>query len=237
MSDLLLIHGLTYDHRTWGPLRERLAPGQRLLTIDLPGHGSAAQWEAYPLDELAESIHKQVASAGLSNPVVVGHSVGAIIGNTYAARFPASAMVNLDQVLMPGPFFSVVREAEPLLRGPRWREFWDRMVAGMGVEALPGEARELVRTATTPRQDLLLGYWDEILQKSDEEIRERTEQELRVIAGRGIAYHYVSSGEPSEPYLRWLRSLVPNAEVTVVPGGHFPHLADPAAVADVLARY
>ena len=105
------------------------------------------------------------------------------------------------------------------------------------LQPLPGDARKLVETATEPRQDLLLGYWDEIFRHSDEEIRARQEQELRAIADKGLAYHWVTAGEPPAPYLQWLRSILPRAEVTIVPGGHFPQLADPAAVARVLARY
>ncbi|GAA2486724.1 alpha/beta fold hydrolase [Winogradskya humida] len=234
MSDLLLIHGLTYDHRAWGPLREHLDPGRRVLAVDLPGHGSSPRRDAYPLAGIIDAVHEQVTAAGLAEPVVVGHSVGAIIAGAYAARYPAAAVVNLDQMLLPGPFFAVVRAAEPQLRGPRWREFWERMLAGMGIESLPDDARKLVETATDPRQDLLLGYWDEILRETDEQIRENRLRELRAIADKGLPYHWVNASEPPTAYLQWLRSVLPQAEVTVVPGGHFPHLADPAAVAAVL---
>lgn len=238
MADLLLIHGLTYDHRIWEPLREQLDPGHRVLAVDLPGHGRAPRRNAYPLDEISRSIYEQVAGAGLTEPVVVGHSAGAIIANAYAARFPAAAVVNVDQMLLPGPFFAAVRTAEPQLRGPRWHEFWDRMLAGMGIESLPDDARKLVETATDPRQNLLLGYWDEILRDSDDAIRERREHELRAIADKGLAYHWMTSSEPAAPYLHWLRSILPHVEVTIVPrGGHFPHVADPAAVAQVVALY
>ncbi|WP_244876160.1 alpha/beta fold hydrolase [Winogradskya consettensis] len=234
MSDLLLIHGLTYDHRAWTPLRKHLDPGRRVLAVDLPGHGSSPRRDAYPLTDLIAAVHEQVTAAGLIEPVVVGHSAGAIIAGAYAARYPAAAVVNIDQMLLPGPFFAVVRTAEPQLRGPRWREFWERMLAGMGIESLPDDARKLVETATDPRQDLLLGYWDEILRETDEQIRENRLRELRAIASKGIPYHWVNASEPPTAYLRWLRSVLPQAEVTVVPGGHFPHIADPAAVAAML---
>jgi pimeloyl-ACP methyl ester carboxylesterase len=237
MTDLLMIHGLTYDHRMFDPLRRHLAPGRRVLAVDLPGHGSSPRSAAYPLDEIVDAVHAQVTSAGLTRPVVVGHSVGAIIADAYAARFPASAVVNIDQMLLPGPFFAVVRAAEPMLQGPRWRDFWDRMLAGMGIESLPPEVRKLVETATEPRADLLLGYWAEIFRQSDDQIETNRREELQAIAARGIGYHWITSSEPPAPYLQWLRSLLPEAEVTVLPGtGHFPHVADPAAVAAVFDR-
>ncbi|GAB6897663.1 alpha/beta fold hydrolase [Kineosporia succinea] len=235
MTDYLLIHGLTYDHRSFGPLRRHLDPADRVLAIDLPGHGSSPRRESYPLSGTVDDVHQQVTAAHLTRPVVVGHSVGAIVANAYAAVHPAAAVVNLDQMLRPGPFFALVRAAEPQLRGPGWRDVWNRMLAGMGIDALPPQARELVTTATDPRPDLLLGYWDEILRDSDETIDARVGGELAELAARGVGYHWVTSSEPPAAYADWLRSLLPRVAITVIPGsGHFPHLADPAAVARVL---
>ncbi|WP_157408408.1 alpha/beta fold hydrolase [Actinoplanes sp. N902-109] len=231
MTDLLLIHGLTYDRRAWGPLRRHLSPGRRVLAVDLPGHGSSPRQDSYPLAGVVAAVHEHVVEAGLSDPVVVGHSAGAVIAHAYAARFPVTAVVNIDQAVLPSPFFAAVRAAEPLLRGPRWEEFWNRMLAGMGITGLPAEARELVETATDPRPDILLGYWDDILRLSDDELTAQRTRELAAMATRGVGYHWVTSSEPPEPYLRWLRSALPEAEVTVLPGGHFPHLAAPAELA------
>jgi pimeloyl-ACP methyl ester carboxylesterase len=229
MSDLLLLHGLTYDHRAWGPLIDHLSPGRRVVAVDLPGHGSAPRWDAYPLSGIAGYL----GELGLESPVVVGHSAGAIVAGAYAARFPTTAVVNIDQMLLPGPFFAAVRAASPQLHGPGWRLFWERMLAGMGIESLPAAARELVETATDPRPDLLLGYWDEILRDSDAEIQAAREKELRAITG---PYHWVTSSEPPAEYVSWLRSVLPQAAYTVVPGGHFPHIAAPEVVARIIAE-
>ncbi|MFI5844540.1 alpha/beta fold hydrolase [Catenuloplanes sp. NPDC051500] len=233
MTDLLLVHGLTYDHRTWGPLRDELGPEWRVRAVDLPGHGDAPRLGSYAMRDVVEVVHEQAKD--LTEPIVVGHSVGAIIATAYAAAYPAAAVLNLDQPLLLGPFGAAVRAAEPVLRGPDWRTVWDRMLAGMGIDALPDDARRLVETATDPRPDLLLGYWGEILRHSDAEIAEQRRAELAAIAARGIGYHLVTGSEPPAAYLAWLTNLVPDAGVTVLPGGHFPHLAHPAAVARILA--
>jgi pimeloyl-ACP methyl ester carboxylesterase len=236
MSDLLLLHGLTYDHRTWGPLLAEVADGRhRVLAVDLPGHGASPRLGSYDVAEVAAWVHARVVAAGLRSPVVVGHSVGAILATAYAAGFPATAVLNLDQPLLLGPFGAAVRAAEPVLRGPDWRTVWDRMLAGMGIDALPDDARTLVETATDPRPDLLLGYWGEILRRTDAEIAEQRRAELAAIAARGTGYHWVTGGEPPAAYLAWFTGLLPDAGVTVLPGGHFPHLAHPAAVARILA--
>ena len=43
---IVLLHGLTFDRTMWGPALsqlERIDPGRRTLTLDLPGHGQSAE--------------------------------------------------------------------------------------------------------------------------------------------------------------------------------------------------
>jgi pimeloyl-ACP methyl ester carboxylesterase len=238
-SPLVLLHGLTFDRRHWEPLRRELAivdPGRKVLALDLPGHGDAPARASYRIEETVEVLHDQIAAAGLTGPpTVVGHSVGAVIATVYAARHPARAVVNLDQIMLPGPFGGLVRAAEPELRGPGWRAVWDRMVAGMGIDTLQGEARHIAETITDPRPDLLLGYWAEILHGTDQEIRAHRGADLRRISQRGIGYHWVTAAEPPAPYVAWMKSMLPAAVVTLLPGSHLPHLEHPAAIAELLA--
>jgi pimeloyl-ACP methyl ester carboxylesterase len=239
-SPLVLLHGLTFDQRHWEPLRGELEvvdPGRCVLALDLPGHGEAPARSSYRLEEVAEILHARIAAAALSAPpIVVGHSVGAVIGTVYAARHPARAVVNLDQILLPGPFGDMVRAAEPELRGPDWRAVWERMLAGMGIDGLRGEARHIAETATDPRPDLLLGYWAEILHGTDEQIRADREADLRKIAARGTGYRWITASEPPAAYLDWLTTLLPETVVTVLPGSHLPHLEHPAEIARRLSE-
>jgi pimeloyl-ACP methyl ester carboxylesterase len=238
-SPLVLLHGLTFDRRHWQPLRRELAtldPDREVLALDLPGHGDAERRASYHLEEVVEVLHSQVEAAALSGPpTVVGHSLGGVIATVYAARYPAREVVNLDQFLLPGPFGGMVRAAEQQLRGPGWREFWDRIVAGMGIDRLRGEARYLAETATDPRPELLLGYWSELLHGTDQQIRTDREADLRSIADRGIGYRWVTAAEPPAPYVDWLSAAMPEAAVTVLPGSHLPHLEHTAEVARLLS--
>lgn len=239
-SPLVLLHGLTFDRRYWRPLRRELAllaPNREVLALDLPGHGDAPARASYHLDEVAEVIHGQIEAAALTEaPTVVGHSVGGIIATVYAARFPTNGVVNLDQYLLPGPLGGMVRAAEPQLRGPGWRAVWERMTAGMGIEALQGEARDLAETATDPRPELLLGYWDELLRGADEQIAADREADLRAIGLRGVGYRWITAAAPPAPYVAWLTAALPTTAITVLPGGHFPHLEHPAELARLLSE-
>ncbi|WP_127504690.1 alpha/beta fold hydrolase [Actinoplanes solisilvae] len=238
-SPIVLLHGLTFDRRHWDPLIRELSaaePDRKVLALDLPGHGDAPRRSSYHLEEVAEVVHGQILAAGLAEPpTVVGHSVGGVIATVYAARNPTRAVVNLDQYLLPGPFGDLVRSLEPELRGPGWRAVWDRMTAGMGIESLRGEAREIVETATDPRPDLLLGYWDEVIHGTDERIAADRRADLRAIAERGAGYRWVTAAVPPAPYVAWLKEALPTSVVTVLPGGHLMPLEHPAELARLLS--
>jgi pimeloyl-ACP methyl ester carboxylesterase len=55
------------------------------------------------------------------------------------------------------------------------------------------------------------------------------------IAGRRIGYRWVTSAKPPPAYAQWLCGALPAVEITVLPGGHFPHLAHPRELTSMLA--
>ncbi|MGK5740497.1 alpha/beta fold hydrolase [Micromonospora sp. URMC 103] len=238
---LVLVHGLTYDRSQWAPTLRELAtldPDRRVLALDLPGHGESPGRDSYGAGEVTEAIHAAVTDAGLDRPVLVGHSLGGALATSYAARYPTRGVANVDQPLLLGPFGAMLRRSEPVLRGPEYLQLWGSLLAGMGIDQLPPDAQDLVRTATTPRQDLLLGYWNDILVTADEAFTEQRVRDLERIRSLGIPYHYVTGGEPAPAYREWLESMLPDVTIDVLPGGggHFPHLAEPAAFARIIAR-
>lgn len=236
---LVLLHGLTYDRRLWGPaLREldTIDPGRRLLNLDLPGHGGSRRRDSYRLEELAPVIREAVEQAGLQSPVLVGHSAGGILATIYASRYPTSGVINVDQPLLTEPFAQLLRIHEATLRGPGYATVWDIMVAGMHTELLASNAQQLLQTISDPRQDLLLGYWEEVLTASPTELADRIAAGLAALRRTGVPYHTVFGQTPSAEYQKWLADVLPDAVSTVLPdSGHFPQLAHPARFAGVLA--
>jgi pimeloyl-ACP methyl ester carboxylesterase len=232
---LVLLHGLTFDRRHWGPFLSQLPAVRRVLALDLPGHGASPESTSYPPDDVATAVHRAVTAAGLATPVVVGHSIGGLLATVYAAAHPARGVVNIDQPLLPGPFGELLRQNEELLRGPEYLRLWERLTAGMGIDSLPPAAQDLVRTATTPRQDLFLGYWHDLLSKSADEIRARRERDLTALRERSVSYRHVSTSEVPGPYRTWVRSSLPDALFSVIPSAsHFPHLSHPRELTDLV---
>ncbi|ABS04200.1 alpha/beta fold hydrolase [Kineococcus radiotolerans] len=229
---IVLLHGLTFDRGTWAPVVDALA-GRRAVAFDLPGHGGSPPRDSYDPAEVADVLHEAVTAAGVDAPVLVGHSIGAVLATAYAARHPARAVLNIDQPLLPGPFGDLLRSREPVLRGPDHLSVWTELLDGMGLEDLSPPLRALLRS--TPRQDLLLGYWREVLEESPEDLRQQRTDELTALRENGTGYHHVSRAPLPPGYVRWLRTVLPSAATTVLPGsGHFPHLARPATLVEIL---
>ncbi|KUN18801.1 alpha/beta hydrolase [Streptomyces antibioticus] len=232
---LLLLHGLTFDRRHWAPFLAQLPAGRRVLALDLPGHGASPESPSYTPDAVAVAVHRAVTAAGLDAPVVVGHSVGGLLATVYAAGHPVRGVVNVDQPLLPGPFGALLHQNEELLRGPDYLRLWERLTAGMGIDSLPPEEQELLRTVTTPRQDLFLGYWHDVLARSADEIRAGRERDLAALRQRDVRYRHVSTSELPEPYRAWVHAHLPGAVFSVLPSNsHFPHLSHPRELADLV---
>jgi pimeloyl-ACP methyl ester carboxylesterase len=232
---VVLLHGLTFDRGMWGPLVGAL-DDRRAVALDLPGHGESDRRDSYDLREIADVVHEAIVEAGVSLPVLVGHSIGGVLATVYAAHHPARAVLNIDQPLLAGSFGRLLRSVELVLRGPEYLRVWRKLLADMGIEQLSPHLRELLRS--TPRQDLLLGYWHEILETSSEELRRQRTRELIALHDSGTAYHLVSRAPLHPDYEAWFLGALPAVEITVLPGsGHFPHLAQPEALVKILSGW
>ena len=236
---LVLLHGLTFDRSLWRPALDelrRVDPGRRVLVLDLPGHGESPDWSSYDLESVAHGVHRAVEEAQVQAPVVVGHSLAAIIATVYATQHPTHGIVNVDQPLQVEAFARLAQSLADKLRGPAFPAVWERFAASMHMELLPESAQRLVRASSHPRQDLVLGYWREILEQPVEELVDRATKGLASLRAAGLPYLVVAGGELDPDYERWLHRMLPQATVTVWPGsGHFPHLAHPDRFAECLA--
>jgi pimeloyl-ACP methyl ester carboxylesterase len=236
---LVLLHGLTFDRSLWRPsLRElqRIDPGRRVLALDLPGHGESPRWPAYDVESVTHGVHRAVEEAQLHSPVVVGHSIAGVIATVYAAHYPTRGVINVDQPLQVEPFAGLVQSLADKLRGPAFPAVWQMFAASMHIERLPAAGQELVRSSSQPRQDLVLGYWREVLYRPASELADMVGATLAAVRAAGVPYLLVAGDELTTGYRGWLIERLPHATVMEWPGsGHFPHIAHPSRFAACLA--
>jgi pimeloyl-ACP methyl ester carboxylesterase len=87
---LLFLHGSGQTRQSWGrALEEAARRGYRALSLDLRGHGDS-DWSPdgqYTLDRFAADVRQAIEHTG-GEPIVIGASLGGIIGLLIAASPP-----------------------------------------------------------------------------------------------------------------------------------------------------
>jgi pimeloyl-ACP methyl ester carboxylesterase len=99
---VVLVHGWCCDRTFLAPQQAHLAPTHTVVSLDLRGHGTS-RWVdelACEITDFADDVAEVAADAGLSAPVVVGHSMGGLVALECAARGLASAAVLVDPAPM-----------------------------------------------------------------------------------------------------------------------------------------
>jgi pimeloyl-ACP methyl ester carboxylesterase len=87
---MVFLHGWCCDRTYLAPQFAHFAADHSVLAIDLRGHGESSVPDpgpgAYDIDVLADDVLAVAEAAGFSRPVLVGHSLGALIALVCAGR-------------------------------------------------------------------------------------------------------------------------------------------------------
>jgi pimeloyl-ACP methyl ester carboxylesterase len=99
LRTITFIHGLGSESRFFSKLREYGGfQNYRLLLIDLLGFGRSDKPEQfdYAMSSQAEVCIRLFDFLGIQETVLVGHSMGGVIGQLIAERFPVSEFINCE---------------------------------------------------------------------------------------------------------------------------------------------
>jgi pimeloyl-ACP methyl ester carboxylesterase len=137
----VLAHGVTDDGLCWTPVAEALVPDYDVIMVDARGHGrSEATDGGYDAATQADDLAGLIAALGLQQPVVMGHSMGAITALALAGLYP-----DLPRAILmedPPPFWMPRREAPPPAPEGRGRGAWISELKGKTREELIALAHE-----------------------------------------------------------------------------------------------
>jgi pimeloyl-ACP methyl ester carboxylesterase len=228
----VFVHGLTFDRRTWRPIIDELDGSVTSIAIDLPAHGGSGG-EPTSLENVAEQIHRLLESMGVERPVVVGHSIAAGVAGLYAAAYPARGIVLVDQAMEILPFAQMLHQIAPMLRGPAFGQAWPNIENSLGLDRIPEPARTLVLDTHKVKPDVVLGYWDQVLNTDPAELQAWIDAKA---AGIGIPCLAVF-GRPATDGERERFGRMPDVQIEEWGGGHFVHLVDPGRFATRLQAF
>lgn len=111
---IVLLHGIGSRAFSWTTQLERWSERQRVVAWDAPGYGRSDGFPTSEPDvaEYADALDDFIDALALERPLIVGHSLGALIAGTFAARYPkrADALVLLSVACGYGHLSLIDRE-------------------------------------------------------------------------------------------------------------------------------
>ena len=96
---VILVHGLGHNMETWGSLVPLLRDFCTVVAFDRRGHGHSSDATDYRAATLANDVGAIASSYAITDPILVGHSIGAWDCLRYAERGSACAVICLDQAI------------------------------------------------------------------------------------------------------------------------------------------
>ena len=213
-----LVHGVWHDASCWEPLAERLEKrGHDVVTPELPYHDPTTTYE----DRVRPALHALEPVAG--PVVVVGHSAGSAYAPIIAAARADSLLVHLCPRL--GPFTPPPGAPDAFRKGvpfpsdrPDGTSVWepDLAIEAMYGRLSPESARALaerLRPGAAAAGDYPLPAHPEV----------------------ATALIYAADDELFEPeWERFMARELLGVEPIEIPGGHFPMIENPDALAELL---
>jgi len=86
---IVLAHGLTDNGLAWTKLARTLEHYYDLIMVDARGHGLSDKPEqGYAPEDHMRDMAGLIQALGLENPVIIGHSMGAITASLVASEYP-----------------------------------------------------------------------------------------------------------------------------------------------------
>ena len=95
---LIVLHGLFGSARNWAGHARSLSETHHVYALDLRNHGSSERAATMTYAEMAEDVSGFIAEQGISNPIVMGHSMGGKVAMQLALSDPdsVSALIVVD---------------------------------------------------------------------------------------------------------------------------------------------
>jgi pimeloyl-ACP methyl ester carboxylesterase len=121
-----------------------------------------------------------------------------------------------------------------MLRGPAFDQVWPNIENSLGLDRIPEPARTLVLDRHKVKQDVVLGYWDQVLNTDPAELQAWTDD----VAARIQIPCLAVFGRPATDGERERLGRMPDAQIEDWAGdGHFVHLVDPQRFAARLQAF
>jgi pimeloyl-ACP methyl ester carboxylesterase len=242
---VVLIHGYTDNARDWVPLLPYLSKRDRLILVDLRGHGQSSKPECcYTRIDFAYDIKLLLDALGLPKADLIAHSLGSIIAQTFAESWPehtgrvvliSSTGGNPPAAQKPPQFdfrAAILKLKEPIdPDSPFMVAWWD--------SPTPVDP-EFIRRQRKDAAGIPLRVWLAVLDQALSETTLYGDLQSTLPRLKAPVLLIWGSKDPiiEEPARQSLRDALPAAKVKVFDGlGHNPFWEDPSGVAAAINEF
>ena len=87
-QDMILIHGRGYSKENMNPLFNYYKDKYHVISYDVRGHGESDKPEKFTLEDHVKDLNGIIEEYNLSNPIVIGFSMGSYIALKTAETYP-----------------------------------------------------------------------------------------------------------------------------------------------------
>ncbi len=216
---LVFIHGSAGDHTNWIYQYSTLKDRFPIAVLELPGHGRSEGPGEQSVDVYVEWVRKTIAALGIARPILIGHSLGAATGLTFAVKY-GSLLTGIVPVGSGArmPVNPAILEGLKTNPAPVYE-----MVVKFSFARANRERFGKVMVESLSRADAMIFHGD--LTACDR-------LDLTGTAGSIRVPTLVVCGDDDKmtpPFLsEFLRDAIPGAKMVVVPGaGHFVMMENP----------
>ncbi len=254
---VVMIHGLGGSRRDWDDALQTLAAHHQVHTFDLLGHGARAGGRTAPtLAQMAQDVADVIAGLRLERPVLVGHSMGALVVMQYIQQHGAGHLAGVclidqsprvinDEQWKLGLFGSLTRAQAQATLGRLRGDFVETVARELVARCRPlaGAARPDAMTGRLARwavaklaracgAEQLIALLESLADADFRDVMARVTVPTMVVLG-GVSHHY--GGLPLEQYYR---DNLPDATVRLYKASaHSPHRQEARRFAADLAAF
>ncbi|MEU5437259.1 alpha/beta hydrolase [Streptomyces sp. NPDC020719] len=231
---LLALHGHFNEGRTFAKLARALAPDWRVVAPDQRGHGFSDRAPDFSREGYVHDAAVLIAHLGLSQAVVLGHSLGGVNAYQLAARYPGM----VSALIIEDIGAEIDDDLSFCLAWPHRAPTRTALV-----EQLGGSARYLSDAIREYADGWGLAFRPQDMVTSVGQVNGNHREDQLATDCPALLIHGTRSGTLTEDHARAMATRRPNTLLAELATGHTVHETDPAGFAatvraflDTLAR-